>query len=106
MRTRKRSRKKKPEFSKQILTTAKWECWIITAFGLIFTAKGYDTSFFAYVIPVSWGGYAIARAFYYNKAKSENAIKLRTAYRKAGLDPEPVDRQFESALDEEIRSDY
>lgn len=102
----KRSRKKKPEFSKQILTTAKWECWIITAFGLFFTAKGYDTSFFAYVIPVSWGGYAIARAFYYNKAKSENAIKLRTAYRKAGLDPEPVDRQFESALDEEIRSDY
>ena len=106
MNTRKRSRKKKPEFSKQILTTAKWECWIITAFGLFFTAKGYDTSFFAYVIPVSWGGYAIARAFYYNKAKSENAIKLRTAYRKAGLDPEPVDRQFESALDEEIRSDY
>ena len=102
----KRSRKKKPEFSKQVLTTAKWECWIITAFGLFFTAKGYDTSFFAYVIPVSWGGYAIARAFYYNKAKSENAIKLRTAYRKAGLDPEPVDRQFESALDEEIRSDY
>ena len=102
----KRSRKKKPEFSKQILTTAKWECWIITAFGLFFTAKGYDTSFFAYVIPVSWGGYAIARAFYYNKAKSENAIKLRTAYRKAGLDPEPADRQVESALDEEIRSDY
>ena len=106
MSTQKRSRKKKPEFSKQILTTAKWECWIITAFGLFFTAKGYDTSFFAYVIPVSWGGYAIARAFYYNKAKSENAIKLRTAYRKAGLDPEPVDRQFESALEEEIRSDY
>lgn len=106
MSTQKRSRKKKPEFSKQILTTAKWECWIITAFGLFFTAKGYDTSFFAYVIPVSWGGYAIARAFYYNKAKSENAIKLRTAYRKAGIDPEPVDRQFESALEEEIRSDY
>ena len=99
MRTRKRSRKKKPEFSKQILTTAKWECWIITAFGLLFTAKGYDTSFFAYVIPVSWGGYAIARAFYYNKAKSENAIKLRAAYKKAGLDPEP-------ALEEEIRSEY
>lgn len=106
MRAQKHSRKKKPEFSKQVLTTAKWECWIITVFGLFFTAKGYDTSFFAYVIPVSWGGYAIARAFYYNKAKSENAIKLRTAYRKAGLDPEPVDRQFESALDEEIRSDY
>ena len=106
MRAQKQSRKKKLEFSKQVLTTAKWECWIITAFGLFFTAKGYDTSFFAYVIPVSWGGYAIARAFYYNKAKSENAIKLRTAYRKAGLDPEPVDRQFESALDEEIRSDY
>ena len=106
MRAQKHSRKKKPEFSKQVLTTAKWECWIITAFGLFFTAKGYDTSFFAYVIPVSWGGYALARAFYYNKAKSENAIKLRTAYRKAGLDPEPVDRQFESALDEEIRSDY
>ena len=102
----KRSRKKKPEFSKQILTTAKWECWIITAFGLIFTAKGYDTSFFAYVIPVSWGGYAIARAFYYNKAKSENAIKLRAAYKKAGLDPEPADGQFESALEEEIRSEY
>lgn len=99
-------KKKKPEFSKQILATSKWECWIITAFGLYFTAKGYDTSFFAYVIPVSWGGYAIARGFYYNKAKSENAIKLRTAYRKAGLDPEPVDRQFESSMEEEIRSDY
>lgn len=40
MRAQKHSRKKKPEFSKQVLTTAKWECWIITAFGLFFTAKG------------------------------------------------------------------
>lgn len=106
MTTQKSGKKKTPEFSKRILTTAKWECWIITAFGLFFAAKGYDTSIFAYVIPASWGGYAIARAFYYNKAKSENAIKLRKAYRKAGIDPEPVDREFESALDEEIRSDY
>jgi hypothetical protein len=99
-------KKKQTEFSKKILATAKWECWIITAAGIGFAWKGIDTSIFAYVIPVCWGGYAIARAFYYNKAKAENAIKLRKAYKEAGLDPDPADEEFNEAMDEKIQSDY
>lgn len=99
-------RKKNTEFSKKILNEAKIECWVVTAFGLFFTWKGLDVSFFAYLIPVCWGGYAIARAFYYNKAKAENAIKLRKAYQKAGLDSEPAENQFNEAMNEEIQSNY
>lgn len=102
----KRKKTVKTEFSKKILKTSKWECWIITAFGLYFAAKEYDTSIFCYLIPVCWGGYAIARAFYYNKAKAENAIKLRKAYRKAGLDSTPADQSFNEAMNEEIQSQY
>ena len=103
---RRRRRKRPPEFSKKILTEAKIECWIITAFGLFFTWKGLDVTFFCYVIPVCWGGYAIDRAFYYNKAKAENAIKLRKAYQKAGLDAAPAEEQFESAMNEDIQETY
>ncbi|WP_024346604.1 hypothetical protein [Lacrimispora indolis] len=98
--------KKKPEFSKKILSEAKFECWIITAAGIIFSWVGRDTTIFSYLIPVCWGGYAIARAFYYNKAKAENAIKLRKAYKEAGEDPAPADEQFETAMNEEIQSTY
>ncbi|SHO50051.1 hypothetical protein [Anaerocolumna xylanovorans] len=99
-------RKRKPEFSKQIMNEAKTECWVITAIGVFFAWKGLDVTLFSYLIPVSWGGYAIARAFYYNKAKAENAIKLRKAYEKAGLDSEPAKEQFESSMNEEIQSNY
>lgn len=101
-----RKRKKKPEFSKRIMSEAKYECWVITVIGIFFTWKSLDVTIFSYLIPVSWGGYAIARAFYYNKAKAENAIKLRKAYEKAGLDPEPVKEQFENSMNEEIQSTY
>ena len=100
------NRKKQQEFSKRILITAKWECWIITAAGLFFAWRCLDTSIFAYLIPVCWTGYAIARAFYYNKAKAENAIKLRKAYQDAGLDPTPADAQCEESMSEEIQSNY
>ena len=100
------NRKKQQEFSKRILITAKWECWIITAAGLFFAWRCLVTSIFAYLIPVCWTGYAIARAFYYNKAKAENAIKLRKAYQDAGLDPTPADAQFEESMSEEIQSNY
>ncbi len=103
---RKRKVTRKPEFSKQILTEAKFEVWAITAIGIFFAWKGLDVTIFIYLIPVAWGGYAIARAFYYNKAKAENAIKLRKAYQKAGIDPAPANEQFDSAMNEEIQSNY
>lgn len=99
-------KKNQTEFSKKILTTAKWECWTITAIGIFFAWKCLDTSIFSYLIPVCWTGYAVARAFYYNKAKSENAIKLRKAYQEAGLDPSPAEAQFEESMSEEIQSNY
>ena len=52
------------------------------------------------------GRLCIARAFYYNKAKAENAIKLRKAYQKAGLDAAPAEEQFESAMNEDIQETY
>lgn len=102
----KQEKRSQPEFSKRILTTAKWECWIITATGIFFAWKSLDTSIFSYLVPVCWTGYAVARAFYYNKAKAENAIKLRKAYQEAGLDPAPAEVQFEETMSEEIQSNY
>lgn len=101
-----KKKKKVPEFSKKILNEARWECWIITTAGIVMSFIGRDTTIFCYIIPVCWGGYAIARAFYYNKAKAENAIKLRKAYQDAGLEPTSADEQFESAMNEEIQSTY
>lgn len=105
-RKRTRIKAKGEEFSKKILKEAKIECWVITAIGIFFTWKSLDVTIFTYLIPVAWGGYGIARAFYYNKAKAENAIKLRKLYQNAGLDPEPADTEFENAMSEEIQSNY
>ena len=96
--------KTKPEFSKFILAVSALECWIVTGAALVMAWIGKDTSVFCYLIPSSWGAYGISRAFYYNKAKSENAIKLRKAYQAAGLDSAPADQEFESAMSEEIQN--
>lgn len=104
--SRKKRRTKKPEFSKMILAVSAAECWIVTAAALVMAWIGKDTSVFCYLIPSSWGAYGVSRAFYYNKAKSENAIKLRKAYLEAGFDPTPADQEFETAMSEEIQSTY
>lgn len=99
-------RRAKPEFSKFILAVSAVECWIVTAVAFVMAWIGKDTSVFSYLIPSSWGAYGISRAFYYNKAKSENAIKLRKAYQAAGMDSAPADQEFESSMQEEIQNTY
>lgn len=103
---RKRHKKKSQEFSKQILGTAKVECWLVTIAALLMAWMGKDTSIFCYLVPAAWGGYAVARAFYYNKAKAENAIKLKKQYTSAGLEPGAADQQFEESMNEEVQSNY
>lgn len=104
--SRRKKKMRKPEFSKFILAVSAAECWIVTAAALVMSWIGKDTSVFCYLIPSSWGAYGISRAFYYNKAKSENAIKLRKAYQVAGLDSTPADQEFETAMSEEIQNTY
>ena len=71
-----KSRKKKREFSKIIIT-------IVGAATLVVSAvvwKTSDTAPLAYLIPSVFGELATATGFYFSKAKAENRIKLRKLY--------------------------
>ena len=67
-----KSRKKKREFSKIIIT-------IVGAVTLV-VWKTSDTAPLAYLIPSVFGELATATGFYFSKAKAENRIKLRKLY--------------------------
>ena len=68
-----KSRKKKREFSKIIIT-------IVGAATLVVVWKTSDTAPLAYLIPSVFGELATATGFYFSKAKAENRIKLRKLY--------------------------
>lgn len=92
------------EFSKRIIRIAEIECWVITIMGFMATWFGKDLGLFTYLIPAAWSGYAVARAFYYNKAKAENAIKLKKEYQSAGVTDDASKAEFDSSMNEEIKS--
>lgn len=71
---------RKVEFSKWIFICVSILTVAITAFScyMIWTTK--DTSALAYLIPAVFAELAAATAFYYNKAKAENKIKLMAQY--------------------------
>ena len=80
--------KKKVEFSKLIFVGVSVLTLAITLFSCVIIWKTMDTTALAYLIPAVFTEMAAATAFYYNKAKTENKIKLMAHY---GVQPEASD---------------
>ena len=75
-----KSRKKKREFSKIIITIVGAVTLVVSVFTLAVVCKKSDTAPLAYLIPSVFGELATATGFYFSKAKAENRIKLRKLY--------------------------
>lgn len=73
---RKRANNNFLPFSKRLLEYSRFECWIMT--GALFFMQGFgvDTGELYQVCLAGWGGYAVAKALYYNMAKSDHQIQL------------------------------
>ena len=74
------STRKKREFSKCILVVAGILNVIVIAFTCIMVWRTCDLTPLAYLIPSTAAEVATGTAFYYNKAKIENRIKLKAIY--------------------------
>jgi len=92
---------KKFEFSKLIFIGVSTGTVIITALSFVLMFKFGDLSPLAYLIPADFLELATATAFYYNKAKVENRIKLKQAY-KQELTPE----DFKEEQSNELYTNY
>ena len=69
---------KRLEFSKWLMIVSYVIMIIITAFTGYSFFMGYDISLLTPIIAASWGEVAAINAFYMNKAKAENKIKIVT----------------------------
>lgn len=78
------------EFSKKVLLVASSINLIVIAFTMVMVAITKDTTPLAYLIPSVGAEVATGTAFYYNKAKAENKIKLMKHY---GVKPNSGDFQ-------------
>ena len=67
-----KSRKKKREFSKIIITIVGAVTLVVSAFTMAVVWKTSDTAPLAYLIPSVFGELATATGFYFSKAKAEN----------------------------------
>lgn len=76
MSRRRYRKKKKMEFSKKIFIWTSLATTIVTIFTGVMVWRTNDLSPLMYLIPAIFTELATATAFYYNKAKAENKIKL------------------------------
>jgi len=74
-----RTQHAKREFSKVLLACVAAGAVAVTAFALVLMWRTSDLSPLAYLIPSVFAELATATAFYYNKAKAENELKIRKA---------------------------
>lgn len=72
--------RRKIEFSKILWAISFTSAAGITLFACYMAYITMDTSVFAYLIPAVYAELATATGFYYNKAKAENAVKLKKYY--------------------------
>lgn len=75
-----RRRTRKTEFSKLLLIISFIMAFGVMIFSMFLMWRTGDTSPLAYLIPSVFVEVATATAFYYNKAKRENEIKLKMQY--------------------------
>lgn len=75
-----KSKKKRPEFSKRILVCVAIGTVAVAVFSCIMIWRTQDLTPLAYLIPAIFAELAVGTAFYYNKSKAENEIKLKKLY--------------------------
>ena len=75
-----KSRKKKREFSKIIITIVGAVTLVVSAFTMAVVWKTSDTAPLAYLIPSVFSELATATGIYFREAQAENRIKLRKLY--------------------------
>lgn len=88
MSRRRYKKKNKMEFSKKIFIWTSLATTVITIFTGVMVWRTNDVSPLMYLIPAIFAELATATAFYYNKAKAENKIKLMKLYK---VDPNNED---------------
>ena len=73
---------KKLEFSKLLLLQESILIWIMTlsfiALAFFCVLQGFTASlpWLAAMVSFPWGAYGVSQAFYYNKSKAENVLKI------------------------------
>lgn len=77
-------------FSKKLLGYSRWECWIMTLTIFLMTIFNIETGELYQIVLTGWAGYGVAKALYYNMAKSDHQIQLI--------------REIDPKADEKIRS--
>lgn len=90
-----KKKKVKMEFSKKIFYMVTVFAVIVILYSMALMWKTNDSSALAYLIPSVLGELGVSTGFYYNKAKTENKIKLSKKY---GLDinNETINENLES----------
>lgn len=63
-------------YSKTLLEYSRAECWIMTFVLFIMNALGMNTENLYQIALAGWTGYGVAKALYYNMAKSDHQIQL------------------------------
>lgn len=73
-----RSKKKKPEYSKKLVSDIRWLLWMVTIGGIVLAAyciyKGYIGSlpWLSAMVGLPWTAHGVVCSFYLNMAKSDH----------------------------------
>ena len=92
MKKSKLKEKKKKEFSKILVAQESCLIWIITIFAFILAYICIKQQYFGELpwitalVGFPWTAYGVSQAFYYNKAKMENKIKLKSLFPEMKID--------------------
>lgn len=79
--SKKGTTKKKKEFSKRIFVGVSVLTSAVVIFSFYMMWETKDLSPLSYLIPSTFTAFSAAIAFYFNKAKVENKIKLKSAFK-------------------------
>ena len=96
---KKKKTKRRKEYSKILLNRITVLTFIVTAFSLGAMYWLRDISSLSTLLSLVFAEYAVGTAFYYNKAKAENKLKIMKKYKEAGILPEEMREKH--LLDEE-----
>lgn len=98
--------KKKKEFSKVLVGQESILIWIMTISFIVLAFICIDRQYFGELpwltamVGFPWTAYGVSQAFYYNKAKRENELKIKKQARDEGIPlPEDEPIEFEPYVD-------
>ena len=86
-----KNKKNKREFSKSLLIQESILIWIVTitafvlAFVCVFVGFTASLPWISAMVGLPWAAYGVSQAFYYNKAKAENVLKITPTPNNPGV---------------------